>query len=131
MDKQHVGFVIATALFCVGILPGAVMDIVQPEMVVEVMQAIDLPLYVITLIGGWKLLGIVALALPRFRRINEWAYAGFFFDLTGAAWCHAMGGDTVASIVTPLVFLLPLGASYVLRDLAGARVVDAAPVPAH
>lgn len=49
------------------------------------MAKIGLPLYVLTLVGIWKLLGFVALAAPRFRRINEWAYAGFVFDLTGAA----------------------------------------------
>ncbi|MCO4747423.1 MAG: DoxX family protein, partial [Proteobacteria bacterium] len=102
-------------LFAFAIMPGAIMDIAQPEMVVEAMQIIDMPLYVITLIGVWKILGVLALANRRFRLINEWAYAGFFFDLTGASFAHAAGGDTVTSIVVPLVFLIPLAGSYMLR----------------
>ena len=131
MNKFRTAYIAFTALFCVAIFPGAIMDIAQPEMVVEVMNNIGLPLYVITLIGIWKILGVVALALPRFERVNEWAYAGFFFDLTGAAWCHWAPGDTTFSVVMPLFFLLPLGASYVLRDMvrAGAGVAgDAAPL---
>ena len=94
----------------------AVFDIVQPDVVVDAMTRIDMPLYVVALIGVWKLLGIVALASPRFGRVSEWAYAGFFFDLTGAAVSHAAGGDTLASTITPLVFLLPLAASYAQGD---------------
>jgi len=113
-------YIALTALFSVAILPGAVLDIAQPDFVVDAMATIDMPLYVITLIGVWKLLGIVALALPRFRRINEWAYAGFFFDLTGAAFAHAAAGDVPSSVITPLVFLPLLGASYFLRDKRAA-----------
>ncbi|MCB9764216.1 MAG: DoxX family protein [Alphaproteobacteria bacterium] len=132
MNKLKLGYVAATALFCLGTLPGAVMDIVQPSMIVDMMHAIDMPLYILTLVGVWKLLGVVALALPRLGRLNEWAYAGFFFDLTGAAWCHTMGGDTAASVVTPLVFLIPLGASYLLREVSAgtAGVVGAVGVGA-
>ena len=35
-------------------------------------------------LGIWKLLGAVALVIPRFPRLKEWAYAGVLFDLTGA-----------------------------------------------
>ncbi len=115
MNKSKAAYIGATALFSVGILPGAVMDILQPEFVIEMIAGIGIPLSLLTLIGVWKLLGVVALAQPRFRRLNEWAYAGFFFDLTGAAYLHATAGDTVASILTPLVFLVPLAASYLLR----------------
>jgi len=116
MKNRRIAYLATTGLFCLGILPGGIMDLVQPEMVVDVAQNIGLPTYILTLIGIWKLLGIVALARPSWRRANEWAYAGFFFDLTGAAWCHAAGGDALPSIIIPLVFLLPLGVSYAMRD---------------
>ena len=83
MDTRRIVYLVATGLFCIGIFPGAVMDIVQPAMVVEAMTKIQLPMYLLVLIGVWKILGAVALAFPRFRTLNEWAYAGFFFDLTG------------------------------------------------
>lgn len=125
MPKSNKAYLAVTALFCLAILPGAVMDIVQPAVAVDMMTRLGLPASLLTLIGIWKLMGVVALALPRFRRINEWAYAGFVFDLTGAAWLHAAGSDTMASIITPLVFLVPLTASYLLRNKASEASVAA------
>lgn len=114
MPKEHRGYIAMTALFILMSLPGAIGDLVQPQMVVDIMETIDMPLYVLTLMGIWKVLGVIALARPQFKRINEWAYAGFFFDLTGAAWCHAAGGD-LAGVAPPLVLLAVLIGSYKLR----------------
>lgn len=107
---------LSTVLFCIGIFPGAIMDIVQPPVAIEAMAILGLPLYVLTLIGIWKVLGVLALASFRWPTLREWAYAGFVIDLTGAAWCHAAVGDTLPSIVIPLVFLLPLGVSWTTRS---------------
>ena len=112
--KKKIAFIVVTALFTLVMLPGAVMDLVQPEMVVTAMAKIGMPLHILTLVGIWKLLGMAALAAPQFRQLNEWAYAGFFFDLTGAAFAHGAAGDT-AGVPVPLVFLGLLAASYVLR----------------
>ena len=133
MQKPRVPYIIVTALFCLAILPGAVMDIVQPEMVVAIVEKLGLPLHLLTLIGVWKLLGVAALATPKYRRLNEWAYAGFFFDLTGAAFLHAAAGDT-AGIAPPLVIGVLLVASYRLRDAmraATASTSEAMASPAH
>lgn len=103
-----------TVLFTLGILPGAVMDIVQPDAILEIVEPLGIPTYILTLIGIWKLLGVVALWVPKMPRVREWAYAGFFFDLTGAAWWHGGAGDT-AGIAPPLVLMALLMAGYVLR----------------
>jgi hypothetical protein len=68
--------------------------------------------------GAWKLLGAIAIVVPGFPRVKEWAYAGFFFDLTGAAATRAFVGDGAADIVAPLVFLGLVMAS---RALAPSR----------
>ena len=131
MSKLRIAFYVVTALFTLAILPGAVMDIVQPEMVVDIAQGIGIPLHVMTLVGIWKLLGLVALWLPRKPRLTEWAYAGFVFDLTGAAWWHG-GADDLAGIAPPL-FILAIGlGSYFLRRASqpGAEVAATAPVAA-
>lgn len=120
MDKKRVAYIATTSLFCLGILPGAAMDIVQPDMIVEIVEGLGLPLPMLTLIGVWKLLGVVGLAQSRLPTAKEWAYAGFFFDLTGAAYLHATAGD-VPGVFPPLVLLAVLGASYALRpDRPGA-----------
>ncbi len=121
MNKKKLAYIIVTALFGLAILPGAVMDIVQPQMVVDIVKTLGLPMHLLTLIGVWKLLGVAALAAPKFRRLNEWAYAGFVFDLTGAAFLHGAVGDN-AGIAPPLVLLAVLIASYKLRDAHRAAV---------
>jgi uncharacterized membrane protein YphA (DoxX/SURF4 family) len=85
---------------------------------VVVMRALGYPLYFLTILGTWKVLGAAALLAPRLPRLKEWAYAGIFFDLTGAAISHAFSGDPAGKVATPLVFLLLAGASWALRPPA-------------
>ena len=76
------------------------------------------PAYVLTLLGVWKLLGILALLVPRFPRLKEWAYAGFFFDLTGAAVSGIASrgaGDPGTTILFPIILILFEAASLALR----------------
>jgi hypothetical protein len=72
-------FALQMLLFAIGELTASNDDIVQ----FRVQEGY--PAYLLTILGVWKLLGVLALLVPRFPRLKEWAYAGFFFDLTGAA----------------------------------------------
>ncbi|REK52782.1 MAG: hypothetical protein C6W55_15155 [Thermobacillus sp.] len=56
------------------------------------MTKIGYPLYVLTILGVWKLLGAAALVVPVFPRLKEWAHTGIFFLMTGAALSHVMAG---------------------------------------
>lgn len=69
----------------------------------------------LNILGVYKLLGAIVLAVPGLKRLKEWAYAGFFFDFTGAAASHAMNGDGVDLIMPPLVLLVFVLGSYFLR----------------
>ena len=76
------------------------------------------PAYLLTILGVWKLLGVIALLVPGFPRLKEWAYAGFFFDLTGAAvWFIASGGYPDPGNVNwlPIILTPILLASWALR----------------
>lgn len=78
------------------------------------------PLYFVTILGVWKVLGAIAILVPRFPRLKEWAYAGIFFDLTGAAASSAAvggssGGVYAFHILAPLVLAVVLAASWALR----------------
>ncbi|HET6219268.1 MAG TPA: DoxX family protein [Acidobacteriaceae bacterium] len=77
------------------------------------------PLYFVTILGVWKVLGAIAILVPRFPRLKEWAYAGIFFDLTGAAASSAAvggsGGVYAFHILAPLVLAVVLVASWALR----------------
>lgn len=110
MKHSKLRFWIPMGLFAVAMAAGGLGNLVHAPAMVASMSHLGYPLYLATLLGIWKLLGVGALLLPGRGRLKEWAYAGFAFDLTGAAFSHAAAGDGLAEIVTPLI-LLALGAA--------------------
>jgi hypothetical protein len=97
---------------------GGVLGLTQAQQTIEPMHHLGYPLYFGQLLGAWKLLGAFVITVPGLPRLKEWAYAGFFFDLTAAAYSHAAVRDGAGEIVTPLVFLGLVMASYALRPSA-------------
>ena len=85
------------------------------------------PTYFMTIHTIWCILAGVALIVPRFPRLKEWAYAGFFFDLTSAAIARAAVGDAAADIIAPLVFLALVLASWALRPASRKLASASAP----
>jgi hypothetical protein len=73
------------------------------------------PPYFPGILGTWKGLGAIVVAVPRFPRLKEWAYAGMIFDLTGAAASRAVMGDGAAMVVAPLMIAGVVLASWSLR----------------
>jgi uncharacterized membrane protein YphA (DoxX/SURF4 family) len=89
--------------------------LVNPHGVVPVL---GYPMYFFAILGVWKVLGAIAILVPRFPRLKEWAYAGIFFDLTGAAAsCAAVGGYGAYGfhIIAPLIIAGFTLASWALR----------------
>ena len=97
------------------LLSGGTVDILHMQTAVEGMIHLGYPLYFVTLLGIWKVLAGIAILVPGFARLKEWAYAGVFFDLTGAAISHAALGDSAAHIIFTLVFTGVTIASWALR----------------
>jgi len=64
------------------------------------------PAYFLLILGVWKLLGTVALLVPRYPRLKEWAYAGAVFDLTGAIASHLASGFIETGTLVYLVVML-------------------------
>jgi hypothetical protein len=63
------------------------------------------PVYLLTIIGVWKLLGSIAILVPKFPLLKEWAYAGFFFLMTGAIFSHIAMGDPAAELFPSFLLL--------------------------
>lgn len=85
---------------------------------VELVTNIGFPLYVTNILGSWKLLGVIAIVVPGFPRLKEWAHAGLFFLLTGAALSHAFAndyGEYGSLIILPLSYAALNIASWALR----------------
>ena len=73
---------------------------------VEMIQHLGYPVYLLTLLGIWKILGVVAVLAPKFPLLKEWAYAGFFFAMTGAIFSHVASGDSVAKLFPASLLLV-------------------------
>ena len=83
-----------------------------------VVPLLDYPMYFFAILGFWKFFGALTILVPRFPRLKEWAYAGIFFDLTGAAAsCAAVGGYGAYGfhVIAPLIITGFTMASWALR----------------
>lgn len=67
---------------------GGFADLTQNPTIMASMSKLGYPDYLATLLGFWKIAGVIAILIPGFGLVKEWAYAGFFFDLTGASASH-------------------------------------------
>jgi uncharacterized membrane protein YphA (DoxX/SURF4 family) len=105
----------ATILGPTSFVIGGILGLRQSPDVVNNIHHLGYPLYFATLLSTWKLLGVIAIVAPGFPRLKEWAYAGFVFDLTGAAISQAAVGHGAIEIITPLAFLGLVLASWALR----------------
>ena len=110
---------IMTALVAFFIGSGGIAQVMQyfasPHGVVPVL---GYPMYFFLILGIWKFFGALTILVPRFPLLKEWAYAGIFFDLTGAAASNALSGGYGAygfHIIAPIVITGFMLASWALR----------------
>jgi len=87
----------------------------QLKDVLQGFKPLGYPTYFISLIGIWKMLGIVAILVPGFKLLKEWAYAGIFFTMTGAVISHIASNDIHAQIISPVVLAIFTVLSWYLR----------------
>ena len=73
------------------------------------------PAYFLTLLGIWKILGVVTVLIPGFPLLKEWAYAGFFFVMSGAIFSHFASGNSVNEIFPALLLLILTVVSWYFR----------------
>jgi len=82
---------------------------------VEGIQHLVFPVYFLTIIGVWKILGVVALLIPKFPLLKEWTYAGFFFIMSGAIYSHIAVGDAAKEFFPSIILLVMTVLSWWLR----------------
>src|SRR5579864_772150 len=94
MEKKNVViYWIATGLMSVGMLGSGLAQIGHAKEMVDLVVPLGYPLYILYIIGVWKILGVIAILVPGFKLLKEWAYAGFFFVMTGALISHLASAD--------------------------------------
>lgn len=107
MSKRNkIIYWVATLWLSLGMVSTGIVQIVHMEEEVRKMTALGYPTYFLTIIGVWKLIGVVAILVPKSPLIKEWAYAGFFFLMTGAILTHLAAGDKAAEYFGPFLLLI-------------------------
>jgi hypothetical protein len=120
----HWAYWVTTGLVLFELGVGGVWDLLRVQQARVLIERLGYPPYFLTILGIWKLLGAVALAVPRFPRLKEWAYAGVLFDLTGAvASLVAAGMVSVGTTAYPVAMIGVAVASWALRP-ASRRVLS-------
>lgn len=115
MNIRKIAYWIITVSLVFVMFSGAVGEWTHQWGTLETHTILGYPVYLLTIIGGWKILGGIALLVPRFPRLKEWAYAGMFFNMTGAFLSHAIVGDGAYHLIATGSIALLVIASWVLR----------------
>jgi hypothetical protein len=93
---------------------------------VDMMTRLGYPFYLLTILGTWKMLGVVTVLIPKFPLLKEWAYAGFFFAMSGAVFSHLATGDEAKEFFGPVLLLILTVASWYFRP-ADRKVISIDP----
>jgi len=84
---------VATALFTIGMLGSGIQQVLRTKEMTDMVAHLSYPVYFMCILGAWKILGVIAVLIPGFKLLKEWAYAGFFFVMTGALVSHIACND--------------------------------------
>jgi len=117
-----------TVLLVFELAAGSVWNLLQIEWVRLQLNHLGYPLYYTYISGVWHIGGAAVIIAPGFLRLKEWAYAGSFFQFSGAVASHLLAGDGVDVWLPPLVFLMFVVGSWALRP-ADRRLPDAGLAP--
>lgn len=126
MKTERVVYWLTTALVAFFIGSGGAAELLRIPGTVEGLARLGYPPYFGMIIGFWKLLGAIALLVPRFPRLKEWAYAGIFFNMTGAAVSNVMSVAESWHLIVDLVLVGFILTSWSLRP-ASRKLLSPAP----
>lgn len=98
---------IFTLWMALGMVSTAIVQLMKNKDELANFTNLGYPSYLMTIIGVWKILGVIAILIPKRLLLKEWAYAGFFFVMSGAVISHFIVGDT-AGRTFPAVLLFVL-----------------------
>ena len=106
---------VSTIWLSLGMLSSGIVQLIRLDEEVNMMTHLGYPLYFLTIIGVWKMLGVITLLIPKFPLAKEWAYAGFFFVASGAIFSHLASGDGAQGFFGPILLLILTVVSWYFR----------------
>ncbi len=122
---MRIAYWIVTGLMAAFLLSSAVPDVISHPGAVEIFTHLGYPTYLLPFIGVAKILGVIAVLIPGFPRLKEWAYAGLAFDLIGAFYSHISVGDPASLWLPSVVALALVAGSYFLYHAVYVKKVPA------
>ena len=113
--RNKIIYWIATTWLALGMLSTGIVQLLKIKEEVDMMTHLGYPLYFLTILGVWKLLGVIIVLSPKFPLLKEWAYAGFFFAMSGAVFSHLAGGDGAKELFGPILLIILTVVSWYFR----------------
>jgi len=103
---KKITYWIATIWLALGMLSTGIVQLLKLKEEVDMMTHLGYPIYFLTILGVWKILGVVTVLIPKFPLLKQWAYAGFFFAMSGAVFSHLASGDGAKEFFGPTLLLV-------------------------
>lgn len=113
--RNKIIYWVSTLWLALGMISTGVVQLIKMKEEVDNITRLGYPLYLLTLIGIWKILGVIVVLVPKFPLLKEWAYAGFFFCMSGAIFSHIVSGNSLKEIFPPLLLLVLTMISWYFR----------------
>lgn len=116
MSKRNkIIYWVSTLWLSLGMVSTGIVQLLKVKDETEFIINMGYPSYFLTILGVWKILGVVAVLIPRFPLLKEWAYAGFFFAMSGAVYSHLVLGHSLGETFPPLLLLILTVVSWYFR----------------
>jgi hypothetical protein len=113
--RNKIIYWIATLWLSLGMVATGIVQLIRMKEEVQNFTSLGYPLYLMTIIGSWKILGVVTVLMPKLPLLKEWAYAGFFFAMTGAIVSHVACGHGAKEIFGPALLVVLTAVSWYFR----------------
>lgn len=124
--RNKIIYWVATLWLALGMLSTGMVQLIKMQAEVAKITQLGYPLHLLTLLGVWKILGVIAILVPKFPLLKEWAYAGFFFAMSGAIVAHLAVGDAAKEFFGPTLLLVLTIVSWYFRP-ADRKMVSVNP----
>ena len=115
---------IATIWLSLGMFSTGIMQLMKKpgQGGIDMIAHLGYPVYLLIILGIWKILGVIAILVPKIPLIKEWAYAGFFFVMTGAFFSHLAVQDPAVELFPSVLLLILIFISWYFRP-AGRKMI--------
>jgi hypothetical protein len=115
--RNKIIYWIATLWLALGMTATGIVQLIKMKEEVAKMTFLGYPIYILTILGIWKLLGVITVLMPKFPLLKEWAYAGFFFAMSGAVFSHFASGSDAREFFGPLLLIVLTVISWYFRPV--------------